>query len=51
MSEASLVSISVDHQVCVHHVSTQATMSSLAAMFLVVLVLLGTFLLASYLGL
>jgi len=51
MHEASLVSVSVDHQVCVHHVSTQATVSSLAAMFLVVLVLVATFLLASYLGL
>lgn len=51
LHEASLVSVSVDHQVCIHHVTTQATMSSLAAMFLVVLVLLATFLIASYLGL
>ena len=66
LHEASLVSVSVDHQVdngqnihfnnfnpqvCVHNVSSQSTMSSLVAMVLVVLVLLLTFVLASYLGL
>ena len=67
LHEASLVSVSVDHQVdngqicyitimsmfqvCVHNVSSQSTMSSLEAMILVVLVLLLTFVLASYLGL
>jgi len=51
LHEASLVSVSVDHQVCVHNVSSQSTMSSLVAMILVVLVLLLTFVLASYLGL
>jgi len=49
--EASVVSISVDHQVCVHHISEQATVSSITAVILVILVLLGTFLLCSYLGL
>ena len=38
-------------QVCVHNVSSQSTMSSLVAMILVVIVLLLTFVLASYLGL
>jgi len=51
LHEASLVSVSVDHQVCVHNVSSQSTMSSLVAMILVVIVLLLTFVLASYLGL
>ena len=88
LHEASLVSVSVDHQVhklsfirllylmkaltdnqpntngyyfessllslmkvCVHNVSSQSTMSSLVAMLLVVIVLLLTFVLASYLGL
>lgn len=51
LHEASLVSISVDHQVCVHHVTTQSTMSSLTAMVMVVLLLIATFILASYLGL
>jgi len=49
--EASVVSISVDHQVCVTHVEGQATLSSFVASLLVVLVLLATFMLASYLGL
>lgn len=51
LHEASIVSVSVDHQVCVHHVDSQTSVSSLSAMVLVILVLLGTFLLASYLGL
>lgn len=51
LHEASLVSVSVDHQVCIHNVSSQATVSSLLAMLLVIGVLLATFLIASYLGL
>ena len=65
--EASVVSISVDHQVscnlkleiertspsqvCIHHVPELATVSSLTAMVMVVLVLLATFILSSFLGL
>jgi len=49
--EASVVSISVDHQVCIHHVPELQTVSSVSAMILVVLVLLATFILSSYLGL
>jgi len=49
--EASVVSISVDHQVCIHHVPELATVSSLTAMLMVVLVLLATFILSSFLGL
>lgn len=49
--EASVVSISVDHQVCVHHVPEQSTISSITAILLVVFVLVFTFLLCSYVGL
>ena len=66
--EASVISISVDHQVinwpdnlklaiivpsqvCIHHVPELATVSSLTAMLMVVLVLLATFILSSFLGL
>lgn len=49
--EASVVSISVDHQVCVHHVPELQTVSSVSAMILVILVLVVTFILSSYLGL
>ena len=46
-SESSLFIV----KVCVRNVSSQSTMSSLVAMLLVVIVLLLTFVLASYLGL
>jgi len=49
-SDASVVSVSVDHKVCVHHVPRLKTISSFWAMLLVVLVLLLTFTLCSYLG-
>jgi len=49
--EASVVSISVDHQVCIHHVPELQTVSSVAAMVLVIIVLVSTFILSSYLGL
>jgi len=49
--EASVISISVDHQVCIHHVPELQTVSSLTAFTLVTLVLLAAFLLSSYLGL
>jgi len=48
--EASVISISVDHQVCIHHVPELPTVSSLSAMILVVLVLVATFIISSYLG-
>ena len=67
--EASVVSISVDHQVrneavvtydvmsysclqvCIHHVPELQTVSSVSAMILVILVLVVTFILSSYVGL
>merc|ERR1719397_301811 len=49
--EASVISISVDHQVCIHHVPELATVSSLTAMLMVVMVLLATFVLSSFIGL
>jgi len=50
-SEASVVSISVDHQVCVHHVAQMSSISSVTAMIFVVFILLATFILCSFLGL
>jgi len=50
-SDASVVSISVDHQVCVHHVQRQATISMFWAMVLVTGVLILVFMLCSALGL
>lgn len=38
-------------QVCVHHVPELQTVSSVSAMILVILVLVVTFILSSYLGL
>eukprot|EP00088_Acartia_fossae_P040725 TRINITY_DN4244_c0_g1_i11.p1 TRINITY_DN4244_c0_g1~~TRINITY_DN4244_c0_g1_i11.p1 ORF type:complete len:349 (+),score=41.90 TRINITY_DN4244_c0_g1_i11:150-1196(+) len=50
-SDASVVSISVDHQVCIHHVPRLNTISSFWALLLIVAVLFATFTLCSYLGL
>ena len=49
--EASVISISVDHQVCIHHVPELPTVSSLTAMLMVIFVLVATFVLSSFLGL
>ena len=38
-------------QVCIHHVPELQTVSSVAAMVLVIIVLVATFILSSYLGL
>jgi len=50
-SDASIVSISVDHQVCIHHVPRMKTISSFWAMLLITAVLVFTFTLSSFLGL
>jgi len=50
-SDASVVSISVDHQVCIHHVASLPTISSFWAILLIIAVLFFTFLLCSFLGL
>jgi len=49
--EASVVSVSVDHQVCIHHVPEMTTISSITAMLLVIFVLVSTFIFCSYIGL
>merc|ERR1719245_166703 len=49
--EASVISISVDHQVCIHHVPELPTVSSVTAMLMVIFVLVATFVLSSFLGL
>lgn len=49
-SEASVVSISVDHQVCIHHIPRLHTVSMMFAGTIITLVLLATFILCSYLG-
>ncbi|XP_023346475.1 general transcriptional corepressor tupA [Eurytemora carolleeae] len=50
-TDASVVSISVDHQVCVHHVPRLATIPSTWALFFIVLVLVCTFIFCSFIGL
>jgi len=50
-SEASLVSVSVDHLVCMHHIPPLSTVSPFVAMVMIVLVLLATFIFCSWLGL
>jgi len=49
-SEASVVSISVDRQVCIHHIHSQPTVSSFTAMLMIAMVLVATFMLCNYLG-
>jgi len=49
--EASVVSVSVDHQVCIHHVPELTTVNSITAMLLVIFVLVSTFIFCSYIGL
>jgi len=45
-SDASVVSISVDHQVCIHHVPRLATISSFWALILIIIFLILTFMLS-----
>eukprot|EP00095_Tigriopus_kingsejongensis_P010901 maker-scaffold348_size200312-snap-gene-0.31 protein:Tk10901 transcript:maker-scaffold348_size200312-snap-gene-0.31-mRNA-1 annotation:"GA21593" len=50
-SDCSLVSISVDHQICIHHVARQRKISMTMAFFLIAAMLICVFSLCSYLGL
>ena len=50
-TDASVVSISVDHQVCIHHIPKLSKISITSAAFIICLVLFLTFVLLSYLGL
>lgn len=50
-SDCSVVSISVDHQVCIHHVPKQRQISMLMAFWILAIVLILVFCLCSYLGL
>lgn len=50
-SDASVVSISVDHQVCIHHIPKISTISFTTASVTIFLFLLLVFCLCSYLGL
>ncbi|KAF4519044.1 hypothetical protein B566_EDAN001630 [Ephemera danica] len=50
-TEAAVVSISVDNQVCIHSVAERGTIPAWAAILLIIIVLFFTFALCSYLGL
>lgn len=50
-SEASIVSISVDRQVCIHHIYSQPTVSTYWAMLMIVFVLVATFMFCNFIGL
>lgn len=50
-SDASVVSISVDHQICIHHIPRQKTISLISASFIIFIGLIVTFIICSYLGL
>merc|ERR1711994_573948 len=50
-SDASVVSISVDHQVCIHHIPRLSTISFTFAAVLIIVFLVMTFIFCSYLGL
>ncbi|XP_046398517.1 prolactin regulatory element-binding protein [Ischnura elegans] len=50
-SEAAVLSISVDNQVCIHSVASRSTIPVSVAMFLIVIIMLCTFCLCSFLGL
>jgi len=50
-SDASVVSISVDHQVCIHHIPRLSTISFTTASVMIFLFLILVFCLCSYLGL
>jgi len=50
-SDASVVSISVDHQICVHHIPRLRQISMVAATFILATLLIITFIICSYLGL
>jgi len=50
-SDASVVSISVDHQICVHHVPRLRQISMVAATFILAALLIITFIFCSFLGL
>lgn len=50
-SDCSVVSISVDHQVCIHHIPRNPQISMTLAALIIVMFLIATFILCSYLGL
>jgi len=50
-SDASVVSISVDHQVCIHHIPRLQKISITFAAVLIIVFLVMTFIFCSYLGL
>ena len=50
-SDASVVSISVDHQVCIHHIPRLNTISLMTASVMIFVFLILVFCLCSYLGL
>ena len=49
-SDASVVSISVDHQICIHHIPRLRTISMFHAGLIMAVFLVGVFMLCSYLG-
>ena len=50
-SDASVVSISVDNQVCIHHIPRLQKISMTFAAVLIMLFLIATFIICSYFGL
>eukprot|EP00094_Tigriopus_californicus_P005968 TCALIF_05750-PA protein Name:"Similar to Preb Prolactin regulatory element-binding protein (Mus musculus)" AED:0.03 eAED:0.03 QI:109/1/1/1/0.6/0.66/6/232/402 len=50
-NDCSVVSISVDHQICIHHVPQMRKMSMVLAFFIMAGILICVFILCSYLGL